>query len=45
MGLDIPDITRVFLRLRELGLDVPQVYTVSQAVDVLSRMKGGTDNA
>ena len=45
MGLDIPEITRVFLRLRELGLDVPQVYTVSQAVDVLSRLKGGTDNA
>ncbi len=45
MGLDIPEITRVFLRLRELGLDVPQVYSVSQAVEVLTWLKGGNANA
>ncbi len=45
MGLDVPEITRVFLRLRQLGLDVPNVYTVEQAVRVLTQMKGGCDNA
>ena len=45
MGLDIPDITRVFLKLRELGLDVPQVYTVEQAVKVLTSLKGGHSDA
>ena len=29
MGLDIPQITQVFLRLRDMGLDVDtSVYTV-----------------
>ena len=45
MGLNIPDVTRVFMRLRELGLDVPSVYTVEQAVQALSAMKGGARNA
>ena len=45
MGLDIPEITRVFLRLRELGVDVPKVYTVEQAVAVLTALKGGTAHA
>ena len=39
MGLDIPDITRVFLRLRQMGLDVPEVYSVEQAVRVLTALK------
>lgn len=41
MGLDIPEITRVFLRLRELGLDVDTVYTMEQAVAALKKLKGG----
>jgi energy-coupling factor transport system ATP-binding protein len=41
MGLDIPDITSVFLRLREMGLDVPKVYTVEQAVQVITSLRGG----
>ena len=41
MGLDIPEITRVFMRLRQLGLNVPNVYTVDQAVQVLTRIKEG----
>ena len=40
MGLDIPDLTRVFMRLRELGADVPPVYTMQQAVDALCALKG-----
>ena len=45
MGLDIPEVTRVFLKLRQMGLTVPQVYTVEQAVQVLSRLKGGNADA
>ena len=45
MGLDIPPVTRVFLRLREIGLDVPRVYTLEQAVSVLTRLKGGCGHA
>ena len=41
MGLDIPEITRVFMHLRQLGLDVPNVYTIDQAVQVLTEMKEG----
>ena len=39
MGLDIPDVTRVFLKLRQLGLNVPEVYSVEQAVSVLTALK------
>ena len=39
MGLDIPQITSVFLRLQELGLDVKPVYTTEQAVEQLSRLR------
>ena len=45
MGLDIPDVTRVFLRLRELGLDVEPVYSVDQAVAALKRLKEGKAHA
>ena len=45
MGLDIPELTRVFMRLRELGLDVPQVYTMDQAVSALTALKGGSADA
>lgn len=42
MGLDVPQMTHVFLKLRALGLDVDtSVYTVSQAKEVLLSMKGG----
>ena len=39
MGLDIPDVTRVFMHLKALGLDVEPVYTVEQAVAVLKRLR------
>ena len=45
MGLDIPDVTAVFLRLREMGLDVPPVYSVEQAVKALTTLKGGSVHA
>ncbi len=45
MGLDIPDITRVFLKLQELGLPVSPVYTLEQAVAALQAVKGGNDHA
>ena len=45
MGLDIPDVTRVFLRLKELGLDVEPVYTIQQAVEVLKKIKEGKCHA
>ena len=41
MGLDIPQITAVFLRLQEMGLDVKPVYTMEQAVAELCRLRGG----
>jgi energy-coupling factor transport system ATP-binding protein len=41
MGLDIPDVTRVFLELKKLGMDVPPVYTTEQAADALLKLKEG----
>ena len=43
MGLDIPEVTRVFLRLKELGLDVAPVYTLQQAKDAILSLKGGAN--
>ena len=45
MGLDIPELTRVFLQLQKMGVDVPSVYTMEQAVDALRKLKGGAANA
>ncbi len=45
MGLDIPEITRVFLRLSELGLPVEPVYTMEQAVVALKSLKEGNADA
>ena len=41
IGLDIPQITRVFMRLRHLGLPVEPVYTMEQAVAALKRLREG----
>ena len=41
MGLDIPEITRVFLHLQKMGLPVEQVYTTEQAVAQLKKLKEG----
>lgn len=46
MGLDVPQVTGVFLRLRELGLPVDaSVYTVEQARQAILSMKGGSVRA
>ena len=41
MGLDIPEITRVFLKLQQRGIAVNSVYTIEQAVAELKRLKEG----
>lgn len=42
MGLDVPQITRVFIDLKSRGIDVPlSVYTIDKAASVISEMKGG----
>ncbi len=45
MGLNIPQVTRVFLHLKELGLNVENVYTIDQAVSALKKIKGGAPHA
>ena len=45
MGLDIPELTRVFMKLRQLGLDVEPIYTMQQAIDALRFLKGGAVDA
>ena len=45
MGLNIPQVTQIFLHLQKMGLDVPSVYTLDQAVDALKQLKGGTAHA
>ena len=45
MGLDIPEVTQVFLHLQKMGLPVEPVYTVEQAVAQLKKLKGGSVHA
>lgn len=46
IGLAVPQITALFLRLRALGIDVdPSTYTVQEAVRQLLLLKGGSADA
>ena len=45
MGLNIPQVTQVFLELKKLGLDVKSVYTMEQAVAEIVRLRGGKTHA
>lgn len=45
MGLDIPEVTRVFLELQKKGLPVKPVYSIEQAVAQLNSLKGGSCHA
>lgn len=45
MGLNIPQVTQVFLKLKKLGLDVKNVYTIEQAAAEIRRLKGGNCHA
>ena len=46
MGLDIPQITRIFISLKERGADVDaNVYTIDKARDeIVSRLRGGASH-
>lgn len=42
MGLAVPQVTKIFRRLRQLGLPVDDsIYTMEQAVSALQGLKGG----
>ena len=41
MGLDIPEVTRIFMKLQQQGLQVETVYTIEQAVEALCAMREG----
>ena len=45
MGLSIPQVTQVFLHLRQMGVPVENVYTIDQAVAEIRRIKGGAAHA
>ena len=45
MGLNIPQVTQVFLHLRKMGVPVENVYTIDQAVAEIKRVKGGAAHA
>ena len=45
MGLSIPQVTQVFLHLRQMGVPVENVYTIDQAVAEIKRIKGGAAHA
>lgn len=45
MGLNIPQVTQVFLELKKLGLDVKNIYTIEQAAAEIRRLKGGNCHA
>ncbi len=45
MGLSIPQVTQVFLHLRHMGLDVPNVYTMEQAAEAILKLRGGACHA
>ena len=45
IGLSIPQVTQVFLHLRNMGLDVPNVYTMEQATEAILKLRGGARHA
>ncbi len=45
MGLDIPELSRLFLILKQNGLDLGTAYTMDQAVAALTAWKGGQTHA
>ncbi len=45
MGLDVPAVTDIAMRLGALGIKLPPVYTVEQAADAIMALKGGGANA
>ena len=45
MGLAVPQVTDIALRLEKLGVRLPPVYTVEQAADAILALKGGEADA
>ncbi len=45
IGLDIPEVTRVFMRLKQMGLPVEPVFTIDQAVAEMKKLKEGMAHA
>ena len=45
MGLNIPQVTQVFLHLRKMGVPVDNVYTIDQAIAEIKRVRGGAVHA
>lgn len=46
LGLSVPEVTKVFLRLREMGLDIPaDVYTIPYAVKTVLAAKAAREEA
>ena len=45
MGLNIPQVTQVFLHLRKMGVPAENVYTIDQAIAEIKRIKGGAAHA
>ena len=41
MGLSIPHVTRVFMELKALGLDLENAYPMEQAISQLEKLRGG----
>ena len=44
LGLSVPQVTKIFLKLREMGVDVPaDVYTIPYAVKTILAAKARRD--
>ena len=44
LGLSVPQVTKIFLKLREMGIDVPaDVYTIPYAVKKIVEAKARRD--
>ena len=44
LGLSVPQVTKIFLKLREMGIDVPaDVYTIPYAVKKILEAKARRD--
>ncbi|MDL2327199.1 energy-coupling factor transporter ATPase [Ruminococcaceae bacterium OttesenSCG-928-A11] len=45
LGLSVPQITQIFMRLKEKGIDIPtDIYTLPYAVETLLDYAGGAEN-
>ena len=46
IGLDIPEITKIAIKLNKNGVDIPKnIFTVDDMKNALLKLKGGASNA